>query len=179
MVRRSGEDDPVLTMTDETPKDHDHENEHEPGAEQPRDAEHQRDAEQPAAEHQVGAQQPGPERPATEQPTATAPPPRRLYRSRGDRVIAGVCGGIARYFNVDPVLVRVGAVALVFLGGAGLLAYIAAVLLIPNEGEGGRTPDGPNRGMVIAGAGLLGIAGCVGIPLRGGRGARRGGAPPR
>jgi phage shock protein PspC (stress-responsive transcriptional regulator) len=158
MVRPPRQDDPVITMSDQSGNEHEHENES--GAEQ------QRGPEEPAAEHEVGAQPP-----TTEQPTtAPPPPPRRLYRSRGDRVIAGVCGGIARYFNVDPVLVRVGAVALVFLGGAGLLAYIAAVLLIPNEGEGGRTPDGPSRGMVIAGAVLLIIAVCVVLPFQGGWG---------
>jgi phage shock protein PspC (stress-responsive transcriptional regulator) len=176
MVRGRGADDPVLTMTEQNGNDHEHENES--GAEQ------QRGPEQPAAEHEVGAEPPateqptgaesptteqptGAEPPTTEQPTATAPPLRRLYRSRSDRVIAGVCGGIARYFNVDPVLVRVGAVALVFLGGAGLLAYIAAVLLVPNEGEDGGPAEGPNRAMAIAGVVLLVIAVCVLLPFRG------------
>jgi phage shock protein PspC (stress-responsive transcriptional regulator) len=158
MVRPPRLDDPVITMSDQSGNEHEHENES--GAEQ------QRGPEQPAAEHEVGAEPPTTEQP----PTSQAPGPRRLYRSRGERVIAGVCGGIARYFNVDPVLVRVGAVALIFLGGAGLLAYIAAVLLIPNEGEGGQAPDGPNRGMVIAGAVLLVIAVCVVLPFRGGWG---------
>src|ERR1051326_2824310 len=63
------------------------------------------------------------------------PPPRRLSRPRDDRLIAGVCSGLGRYFNVDPVLFRVGAVALIFFGGAGILLYLAAILLIPNEGE--------------------------------------------
>ena len=112
--------------------------------------------------------------PTTEQPTTAAPPPRRLYRSRDDRVIAGVCGGIARYFNIDPVLVRVGAVALVFLGGAGLLAYIAAVLLIPNEGEGGQPPEAPNRGMAITGVVLLVVAIGVVLPFHGCLGAKLG-----
>src|SRR5215207_6539618 len=84
----------------------------------------------PAPEPQEGGpEQAAPERPAAgpeptaEQPTAAAPPtataqagPRRLYRSRSDRVIWGVCGGLARYFNIDPVIVRVAAVALVFAG---------------------------------------------------------------
>jgi phage shock protein PspC (stress-responsive transcriptional regulator) len=154
-------------MTDQTPP-----NENEPTTDPP-GSEHsgplEAGPEEPTTE-QAGPEKPTVETPTAEQPTTAAPAPRRLYRSRGDRVLAGVCGGIARYFNVDPVLVRVGAVALVFLGGAGLLAYIAAVLLIPNEGEGGRTPDGPNRGMVIAGAVLLVIAVCVVIPFRGGWG---------
>jgi phage shock protein PspC (stress-responsive transcriptional regulator) len=59
--------------------------------------------------------------------------PRRLYRSRDDRVIAGVCAGLARYFDIDPVIVRVAAVVLVFFGGAGALAYVAALLLVPDE----------------------------------------------
>src|SRR5205823_13052637 len=105
-----------------------------------------------------------------EQPTTAAAPPRRLYRSRGGRVIGGVCAGIARYFNIDPVLVRVGAVALAFLGGAGVLAYLAAVLLIPNEGEGGRPPETPNRGVVVTGVVLLVVAIGVVLPFRGGWG---------
>ncbi|MGZ4280051.1 MAG: PspC domain-containing protein [Solirubrobacteraceae bacterium] len=168
--------------------------EHALGAEPPRDAEQPaaehavgaeppRDAEQPAAEHAVDAERTGPEDPTaeqptaqtppptTEQPTTAAPPPRRLYRSRDDRVIAGVCGGIARYFNIDPVLVRVGAVALAFLGGAGLLAYVAAVLLIPKEGEGGRVPEAPNRGLAITGVVLLVVAIGVVLPFHGGWGA--------
>jgi phage shock protein PspC (stress-responsive transcriptional regulator) len=199
MVRRPSPDDPVITMTEQNGNDHEHENE--PDAEQPRDAEQpaaehavgadpeqpraaeQPAAEPPAAEHAVGAEQPRPEDPTAEQPTAQAPPPtaeqpttaapgpRRLYRSRGDRVIGGVCGGIARYFNIDPVLVRVGAIALAFLGGAGLLAYLAAVLLIPNEGEGGRPPEAPSRGLVITGAILLVVAICVVLPFQGGWGA--------
>lgn len=56
---------------------------------------------------------------------------KRLYRSRKDRMIAGVCGGIAEYFNIDPVLVRVIAVVLTLWGGSGVLAYIIAVIVIP------------------------------------------------
>ena len=157
MVRTGRADDPVLTMTDQTPP-----NENEPGPEQPTQPTHRapgppssrrpssRRPEQPTTEQpdasgaeQPTTEQPGPEPPTTEQPTTQAPAPRRLYRTRDDRVIAGVCSGIARYFNIDPVLVRVGAVALAFLGGAGLLAYLAAVLLIPKEGEGGRPPRRP------------------------------------
>jgi phage shock protein PspC (stress-responsive transcriptional regulator) len=174
MVRTALADDPVLTMTDQTPP-----NENEPGSEEP--TTEQPTTEQPTSQ-QPTTEQPGPERPTTEppaatppptveQPTADAPPPRRLYRTRDDRVIAGVCGGIARYFNIDPVLVRVGAVALAFLGGAGLLAYLAAVLLIPKEGEeGGRPGEAPSRGLVITGAVLLVVAFCVVLPFRGGWG---------
>jgi phage shock protein PspC (stress-responsive transcriptional regulator) len=50
-------------------------------------------------------------------------------------MIAGVCGGLGRYFDVNPVLYRVGFVVLTFLGGAGLLIYAACALVIPNDGE--------------------------------------------
>lgn len=56
---------------------------------------------------------------------------KRLYRSRRDVMIAGVCGGIAEYFDVDPTIVRLIAVVLVLGWGSGLLAYLIAVLIIP------------------------------------------------
>ena len=59
--------------------------------------------------------------------------PKRLYRSRKNRMIAGVCGGVAEYFNVDPTLVRLGWILLTGLGGAGLLAYIIAWIVVPEE----------------------------------------------
>ncbi len=58
---------------------------------------------------------------------------KRLYRSRKNKVLAGVCGGIAEYFNIDPVLVRVITVLLFFTGGISLLAYIIAIFVIPEE----------------------------------------------
>jgi phage shock protein C len=58
--------------------------------------------------------------------------PRRLYRSRDDRKIAGVCGGLARYLGVDPVLIRIGAVVLAAMG-PGLIAYAAAWILVPEH----------------------------------------------
>jgi phage shock protein PspC (stress-responsive transcriptional regulator) len=76
----------------------------------------------------------GPPPPAGEAPTQPlAPQPRRLFRSRSNRVIGGVCGGLGRYFNVDPILFRIGAIALALVGGAGLLLYLAALVLIPSE----------------------------------------------
>lgn len=59
---------------------------------------------------------------------------KRLYRSRRDRKIAGVCGGIAEHFDIDPVLVRVLAVVLLLCGSAGLLAYIVLWIVVPEEG---------------------------------------------
>jgi len=58
---------------------------------------------------------------------------KRLYRSRKNRVIAGVCGGVAEYLNVDPVLVRLIAVLFLFVGGGSLIAYILGIIIIPNE----------------------------------------------
>src|SRR5437764_11062311 len=60
---------------------------------------------------------------------------RRLERSRSDRMVAGVCGGLARYFDIHPAVYRVGFVVLTLLGGAGIIIYIAAALVMPKEGE--------------------------------------------
>ena len=59
---------------------------------------------------------------------------KKLYRSNTNKMVAGVCGGIGEYFNVDPTLVRLGFVALSFLAGGGLLVYILAAIIIPKEG---------------------------------------------
>ena len=56
---------------------------------------------------------------------------RRLYKSRKNCVIDGVCGGIGEYFNVDPVLVRIVAVFFLFVGGSALIAYIVGMIIIP------------------------------------------------
>ena len=68
-------------------------------------------------------------------PTPPAPPsaPRRLTRSRTDRVIGGVAGGLGHYLNVDPVIIRIAWVALFLFGGTGLLLYILAWIIIPEE----------------------------------------------
>ncbi|GFN36239.1 PspC domain-containing protein [Tepidimicrobium xylanilyticum] len=59
---------------------------------------------------------------------------KKLKRSRNDRVLAGVCGGIGEYFNVDPVIVRIFWVLITFMpGGPGFLAYIVCVLIIPED----------------------------------------------
>jgi phage shock protein PspC (stress-responsive transcriptional regulator) len=59
---------------------------------------------------------------------------KRLERSSSDKVIAGVCGGLGRYFDLSPAVFRLGLVVLTLLGGAGILVYLAAVLVIPEEG---------------------------------------------
>ncbi|MEA2136936.1 MAG: hypothetical protein QOG56_86, partial [Solirubrobacteraceae bacterium] len=72
---------------------------------------------------------------------APAAAPRRFERSSGDRLIGGVCGGLARYFGLDTTLVRIGMVALAALGGTGLIVYAAALILVPADGE---VPPGPH-----------------------------------
>lgn len=57
---------------------------------------------------------------------------KRLYRSRKERVLCGVCGGIAEYFDIDPTIIRL-VWALVSISGSGILAYILAAIIIPDE----------------------------------------------
>lgn len=61
-------------------------------------------------------------------------PIKRLYRSKKDKMIAGVCGGLAEYFEVDPVLVRVLFALAAFMGGIGIILYILLVIVTPEEG---------------------------------------------
>ena len=63
------------------------------------------------------------------------PSTKRLERSSADRVIAGVSGGLGRYFDLNPTFFRLGFVVLTLLGGAGILIYLAAVLVVPDEGK--------------------------------------------
>ena len=57
----------------------------------------------------------------------------KLYRSDENKMLAGVCGGIAEYFGVDPTLIRLAWVVFSLLGGSGLLAYILAAIIIPRD----------------------------------------------
>lgn len=58
---------------------------------------------------------------------------KRLYRSRSQRMVCGVCGGIAEYFNIDPTLIRLAWVLFSLSAGSGILAYIIAAIVIPDE----------------------------------------------
>ena len=58
---------------------------------------------------------------------------RKLYRSSTDRKLAGVCGGLAQYLNVDATLIRVLFIVLTVLGGAGILIYVAMWVIVPQE----------------------------------------------
>ena len=71
---------------------------------------------------------------------------KRLYKSRTERMIDGVCGGIAQYFELDPTLVRIAWVLLTLLGGSGILLYIIAMIIMPKEphvGSGTGSPEQP------------------------------------
>jgi phage shock protein C len=59
----------------------------------------------------------------------------RLHRSRRERVIFGVCGGLGDYFEVDPALIRFAFVLITLAGGAGVLAYIILAIVMPEEGS--------------------------------------------
>ncbi len=91
-------------------------------------------------------------------------PPRVLRRSREDRVIAGVCGGLGRYLGIDPVLLRIAFVVLALAGGGGVLLYLVSWVLIPNErpGEslGDRPPSGADTLRLVIG-GLLVVVGAL------------------
>jgi len=56
---------------------------------------------------------------------------KKLYKSSVNRMLCGVCGGIAEYFNIDPTLVRLVWI-ITLMGGAGILAYIIAAIIIPD-----------------------------------------------
>jgi phage shock protein C len=64
---------------------------------------------------------------------AAMDPSRKLYRSTTNRQLAGVCGGLAQYFNIDATLVRVLFVLLAVLGGSGLVLYVAMWIIVPKE----------------------------------------------
>ena len=106
----------------------------------------------------------------TEQPTgssgpegsSTPPPAARLTRSRTDKVIGGVAGGLGRYFGVDPVWFRLGFAVFTLAGGSGFLAYLIAWIVIPEENDENTGPVSPAKplgpqGSIIAGIVLVGI----------------------
>jgi phage shock protein C len=62
---------------------------------------------------------------------------KRLYRAREGRVVAGVCAGLATYFGVDPTLVRLAFALVTVFGGFGVLLYLVAWVVIPEEGGDG------------------------------------------
>ncbi|GIU97041.1 MAG: hypothetical protein KatS3mg013_0844 [Actinomycetota bacterium] len=94
-------------------------------------------------------------------------PQRLLRRSREDRVLLGVAGGLGRYLGVDPVAVRLAFVILTLTGGSGILLYLVAALVIPEErpGEpvGESVPSGLSRDAVrVVGLALV-VLGALGL----------------
>lgn len=107
--------------------------------------------------------QPEPE-PAPE-PEQTRAGPRRFLRSRDDRVIAGVGGGLGRYFDIDPVIVRIAFAVSILFGGIGVIAYIAAALFVPaDDGTGAPAPGSRTQGIArVVGVAVLAFAGLFGF----------------
>lgn len=65
---------------------------------------------------------------------------KKLYRSRSDRMLWGVCGGLAKYFGMDPAVIRIIAVLTIFVNGLGILAYIIMAIVVPLEGSKAAEP---------------------------------------
>ena len=90
----------------------------------------------------------------TGSPTATAPPPpppptgdrKCLTRSTRDKVLCGVAGGLGNYFSIDPVIFRIGFVALTFAGGSGIALYFLAWLVLPDDAGGAAPVQGLSKG---------------------------------
>jgi len=102
----------------------------------------------------------------TETTSHSAPQARRLERSRTDRKIAGVAGGLARYFDLDPIIFRIGFIILTVLGGSGLLVYVAGWLILPEEGKDESIAaeilrNRKEKPWALIGLGLLALAGLI------------------
>jgi len=101
--------------------------------------------------------------PAQPPPLPPAAGPRRFLRSREDRLIGGVAGGLGRTFGIDPVLFRIVFVALVFVGGVGVMIYLLALLVTPSDDGTGRPATDQSvgrrlvRGTVLAGLALAAL----------------------
>jgi phage shock protein C len=90
--------------------------------------------------------------------------PPRLHRSRQDRVIAGVCGGLGETLGVDPTLVRLGFVAVALLGGASLLVYLILAIVLPaGEPVAGSADAREVTGLALIALGLIALAGALGV----------------
>jgi phage shock protein C len=102
-------------------------------------------------------------------PGPTPAPPagegRPLRRSRTDKVLFGVCGGLGRQFGVDPVLLRIAFVVLTLANGVGILLYIIAAIVIPEERPGepmvAVRPSDPGLGRMIVGGALVALGGLL------------------
>jgi len=92
-------------------------------------------------------------------PSGEPPVRPTLRRSKSDRIIAGVCGGIGNYFGIDPILVRLAFAVLVLAGLSGVLLYILAWIILPEEdaaGSAGRaSASASNAAGLVIGAVLV------------------------
>jgi phage shock protein PspC (stress-responsive transcriptional regulator) len=97
---------------------------------------------------------------------ASTPQVKRLERTKSPRMIAGVAGGLGRYFDLSPAVFRLGLIVLTLLGGAGILVYLTAVLVIPQEGAEQSIAERilserRDRPWPLIGLGLVGVATAV------------------
>ena len=69
-------------------------------------------------------------RTTTDHKTHTSTRPKKFYRSREDRWLAGVCGGLGEYFDIDPILVRIGFIFIMAVYGVGIIVYIALAIFV-------------------------------------------------
>lgn len=99
---------------------------------------------------------------------------KRIYRSKKNRMIAGVCGGIAEYLNIDPAIVRLIMALLVLVNGLGIILYILAVIIIPEKpeetsgevaGSYVETHSPVTLGVILIIIGIVAIIWSLGIPI--------------
>jgi len=97
---------------------------------------------------------------------------RRLYKSRADRMLDGVCGGVAEYFSLDSTLVRLAWVLLTLVGGMGVVLYLAAMIVMPVNREAPSAPPAAARernakfwGILLVAVGAVWFMGNLGLPL--------------
>lgn len=81
--------------------------------------------------------------------------PRKLYRSQSDRIIGGVCGGIAEYLELDPTVVRVLWILLTLLGGSGIILYLISLFIIPNNPNQTPVPRSSGKAITFIGGFLI------------------------
>ncbi len=104
----------------------------------------------------------------TESIRTTVAEPRRLSRARDRRWLGGVCSGLGRYFDLNPMIYRIGFIALALAGGTGILLYVAAWLVMPDEGvedsiAAEAIKSHRERPWLLVGVGLLGFAAILGL----------------
>jgi phage shock protein PspC (stress-responsive transcriptional regulator) len=86
--------------------------------------------------------------------------PRKLYRSQTDRILAGICGGVAEYLNIDSTVVRILWILLTFLGGSGIILYIISIFIIPLNPTiqaGSAEARTPRNVMMVIGVALVAV----------------------